>query len=207
LWLPARPAGLVLVLRTGRNDPHLQSGAQVEDMLRAADYATLSMDLLLDLEALQDEGTGRFHLDVPFLADRICLMLAWARHQPQLIGLPVGVIAAGTTVAGAVTSAAHHPDEIKAIVSRSGRADLAEHGVLTAVRAAVLQLAYECEPHTIDLNRLAARQLSAPHRVDILPDVPGRTSPDSGIVARLACEWFAEYMTRSSLKGATNDRP
>ena len=80
-------------------------------------------------------------------------------------------------------------------MSRGGRPDLADDE-LPNVIAPTLLIVGQRDPVVLELNRTAARQLSGPHRIDIVPaashlfEEPGALES----VATLAAEWFVEHL-------------
>lgn len=193
LWLPSSRTGLICLPRAGRNDVLIRSDPEVTGLLRKHRYATLCLDLLLPEEAAEDRSSGWFHLNIPLLADRICLVLAWIRHQPGLRKLPLGLMAEGTTAAGAIVAASRHPDEVWAVVSRSGRPDLAG-AALTQLQAPTLLLAAATEPHLVDLNRQAAMQLHAMHSLEVLSHRQLATDR----MAEEAVDWFDTHLVATA---------
>jgi pimeloyl-ACP methyl ester carboxylesterase len=109
--------------------------------------------------------------------------------------LPVGLFGASTGAAAALVTAARMPEVVRGVVSRGGRPDLAG-AALRDVRAAVLLIVGSLDQTVLELNRQAARELSAVHDLSI---VPGATHlfPEPGTldeVARLASAWFVRVM-------------
>ena len=107
---------------TGSNR-HSQSNDRVAREFNHRHLATLLFDLLTHHEAGSGEGeTPRF--DLSLLADRLKCATAWAATVPGIKDLPKGFFGAGTGAAAALSAAVSLP-EIKAIVCRGGRTDLA----------------------------------------------------------------------------------
>ena len=81
-------------------------------------------------------------------------------------------------------------------MSRGGRPDLAGE-YLPNVEAPTLLIVGQRDPVVHELNRVAARQLSGLHRIEVVPaashlfEEPGAL--DS--VATLAADWFVEHLT------------
>jgi universal stress protein A len=182
---------LILLVDAGGNDSTgVRSDLpEVARLLASRGYATLTVGLLTPDEDALDQRAGESHLDVPFLANRVCLSLAWIRCQPALRTLPVSIVATGMAVAGALVSAPHH-HEVRALVSLNGRGDLAE-GSLEHTKQPTLLLVWSHERHLTDLNRLAAIHLRAPHRLEILPDAT-RDTQAVEVVSRIA-NWIDQH--------------
>jgi pimeloyl-ACP methyl ester carboxylesterase len=109
--------------------------------------------------------------------------------------LPVGLFGASTGAAAALAAAAARPQQVRAVVSRGGRPDLAQ-AALPRVRAATLLIVGGLDAVVIGLNERAAAQLRCEHRLEI---VEGATHlfEEAGTleaVAQLARHWFALHL-------------
>ena len=195
LRVPPAPTALVVAIFGGQNDSLAAPDRFPIQFLEYRGFATLTVNLLTHREEAEESRSGWYHLDVPFLADRTCLVLAWIRRQTDLCRMPLGFLVQGTAVAGALMSASHHP-EVRAVVSVNGRADLAEDA-LAGLQVPTLFLVDASRLHDVDLNRYAAGQLRAPHRLDIVQDSDDKI-PNSGvarIVGEHAVEWLRTYVS------------
>jgi len=187
---PAESAGLVIFAHgagSGRLSPR---NNHVADQLGACGLATLLFDLLTEAEAT-DRGNV---FDIPLLSDRMVEAVRWARAQPGLAPLPVGLFGSSTGAAAALVAAARMPDEVAAVVSRGGRPDLA--GVaLAEVRAPTLLVVGGEDHVVIGLNEAASGELRCPHRLVLVPgathlfEEPGTLDQ----VVDLAADWFAAH--------------
>jgi len=120
---------------------------------------------------------------------------------PVAVGEPgkrVLYFGASTGAAAALVAAAKRPKVIDAIVSRGGRPDLAGPA-LELVRAPTLLIVGEYDDVVIDLNRRAASDLRALHKIEIVPgathlfEEPGTLDE----VAFLARKWFEEHLIQT----------
>jgi pimeloyl-ACP methyl ester carboxylesterase len=121
----------------------------------------------------------------------------WLAREAQTAGLPVGCFGASTGAAAALIAAAERPDEVRAVVSRGGRPDLAGPA-LARVRAPTLLIVGGHDVPVIELNRQAFDRLRAARKELVI--VPGATHlfEEPGAleeVARLAAGWFTRYLT------------
>ena len=95
-------------------------------------------------------------------------------------------------------AAAQRPDLVMAIVSRGGRPDLAGPA-LSLVEASTLLIVGGRDEVVIQLNQRAFDQLRCEKRLEIVPgathlfEEPGTLEQ----VARLARDWFLQYLTRA----------
>jgi pimeloyl-ACP methyl ester carboxylesterase len=197
LRVPDRPRGLAVFVHgsgSGRLEPDRQL---VPRYFEGRGYATLMVDLLTMGEEASDLRSGQYHLNVPFMAERICLTLIWVRRQPDLRNLPVALIGVETAGGAAMVAAAAHPDRIRGVISLSGRPDLAEDA-LRDVRIPVLLIAGARDAHVVDCNREALLQLHGA-RLDIV-DGAGTLLHGEGGVARAAldaADWLDDFVAAS----------
>jgi len=191
LGLPAEPKALVVLASAGINDSLAHPDAPIAAGLQTRGFATLTVDLLTAAEETQETASGLYHLDAEFLTHRMCLVLAWIRHQPNLVHLPIGVFVEGMAATAAIGAAVHHP-EIRAIVSVDGRADLVDD-VPDKTMAPVLLVAFADDRHVVDLNRKANARMRAPHGLTILSgkDVGGDSEES---VAAISGRWFDQHL-------------
>lgn len=91
------------------------------EILRKSRIATLLFDLLTEEEDLIYEN--RFNIEL--LTERLMAATRWIRKQPYLDDLKIGYFGASTGAASALKAAARLGSDIRAVVSRGGRPDLA----------------------------------------------------------------------------------
>jgi putative phosphoribosyl transferase len=113
--------------------------------------------------------------------------------MPATARLAVGGFGASTGAAAALHAAADRPDRVAAVVSRSGRPDLAG-SALARVRAATLLLVGGADTAVLGMNQVALRRLTAAADADLIV-IPGATHlfEEPGAlerVAGLATAWF-----------------
>ena len=193
LELPPQPRGVVVFSHgsgSGRNSPRNRF---VADILHAEGIATLLVDLLTPEEDLDYEA--RF--DIALLTDRLDHAVNFVRHAPGTAALPVGLFGASTGAASALRVAARRPGDVRAVVSRGGRPDLAGARALEAVRAPTLLIVGGHDHGVIELNEAARDALQGCSRELVL--VPGATHlfEEPGTLARaaaLAADWFGRHL-------------
>jgi len=193
---PATARGIVVFSHgsgSGRNSPR---NRYVAGELRKAGIGTLLLDLLTPEE--DREYDRRF--DIALLTGRLADAVRFVRGEARTRGLPVGLFGASTGAASALRVAAAMPQEVRAVVSRGGRPDLAGHPALRAVRAPVLLIVGARDAGVIELNEAARSELTACESELTL--VPGATHlfEEPGTlesVAALAAAWFARHLARA----------
>jgi len=193
LGCPAQPSGLVIFAHGSGSSRNSGRNQQVATALNKVGMATLLFDLLHPEEEM---AAGRARVfDIPFLAKRLIEAVTWARNTP-VGSLPIGFFGASTGAAAALTAAAYLKNGVSAVVSRGGRPDLAG-AALEAVCTPTLLIVGSRDPEVLDLNRRAARRLSALCILEVVPDAT-HLFPERGAmeaVTELATEWFERYLT------------
>ncbi|HXF96166.1 MAG TPA: hypothetical protein VNI61_08715 [Gemmatimonadales bacterium] len=190
LTLPQEPLGLVIFTHGSPASRMSAQDRSVGEILVRAGFATLLLDLPGDREGADRDQA----FDLPLLGDRLVQATAWAAAHAATTGLPIGYFGTGTGAAAALVAAAALPG-VRAVVSRSGRPDLAGPA-LAQVSTPTLLVVGAGDTPVVALNREALARLSGPKRLVI---VPGATHlfPEPGAlatVARLAGRWFAHYL-------------
>jgi predicted phosphoribosyltransferase/predicted alpha/beta-hydrolase family hydrolase len=192
LVVPSGAVGVVVFAHGSGSSRLSPRNVAVAQRLHAERLGTLLFDLLEPVEA-QDRGNV---FDVPLLARRLLAAAAWVRTHPESEALPLGYFGASTGAAAALWAAAERPDEVRAVVSRGGRPDLAGDR-LRRVSAPTLLIVGGADDVVLGLNEQAARLLAAEHRLEVVPqathlfDEPGALER----VADLAAGWFAEHLS------------
>src|SRR3990172_1179676 len=82
--------------------------------------------LLFDLLTREEDTVYENRFDIDLLTDRLKEATIWLKAQPETSNLRIGFFGASTGAAAALRAAADLGDEIKSVVSRRGRPDMAE---------------------------------------------------------------------------------
>jgi dienelactone hydrolase len=205
LGVPASSSGLVIFAHGSGSSRHSPRNKYVAGVLQARGLATLLADLLTAPEDAVDQRTARLRFDIDLLGTRVAAAIRWTRTQPALAGLPIGLFGASTGAAAALLAAAAEPAEVRAVVSRGGRPDLAG-AALSHVEAPTLLLVGGLDGPVIDLNRQAAARMRGRVRLEIVPgashlfEEPGTLEH----VAARAAEWFDEWFRESAAARAAD---
>jgi pimeloyl-ACP methyl ester carboxylesterase len=194
LEVPPNPAGLVVFAHGTGSSRFSPRNRLVAHVLRDAGFATLLLDLLTESEEQTDLHTGEFRFDVGLLADRVLSALDRMGQHDAVRGLPVGLFGASTGAAAALIAAAGD-ESVRAVVSRGGRPDLAGDA-LHDVEAPTLMIVGGRDRRILEANRRASRELSAPHRIVVVPAATHLFEEPGALerVADLAAAWFDEYV-------------
>ncbi len=196
LATPAHATGLVLFAHGSGSSRLSPRNRYVAELLNQAGLATLLFDLLTPAEDF--DRAARFDIDL--LARRLTAAAHWCRAQPDLAGLPLGLFGASTGAAAALIAAALLGPDVRAVVSRGGRPDLAPADLVERVTAPTLLIIGEHDREVLMLNRRAARSLRAPHAERVVPgathlfEEPGTLEQ----AASAARDWFVRYLPDSA---------
>lgn len=201
LGAPLAP-GVMCVVADARGLVVFVHGDGAGDTARRSEVLALRMQsramstLVLDLLTPQEAARPETHDDVALLARR--LMQALDALPAPLRDLPVGLLGTGAGAAAALVVAANRPQTVRAVVTRSGRPDLAQ-GVLGDVRVPTLLLVGAADPDILELNRAAYGRLRGEKRIDIVPRAT-HLFLEAGtldVVALRAGDWFAAHLHRA----------
>jgi len=187
LVVPPAATGAVLFAHgsgSGRASPRNLAVARV---LEEAGLATLLFDLLTPEEALDRANV----FDIPLLAGRLEAATRRLRTEPEGAGLALGSFGASTGAAAALWAAAGLGDEVRAVVSRGGRPDLAG-ARLGLVRAPTLLIVGGEDREVLALNRRAAEDLRCEHDLVVVPGATHLFEEPGALegVAELARDWL-----------------
>jgi len=188
LEIPERASGLVLFAHGSGSSRHSPRNNYVAGVLRQAGIGTLLMDLL----TMEEDRDYAQRFDIGLLTQRLLAAANWVGVQESTRNLPLGFFGASTGAAAALEAAALLGQDVKAVVSRGGRPDLASRQALMSVTAPTLLLVGGEDDIVIDLNQQAYAQLSCEKKVLIIPgathlfEEPGTLEQ----VASLAADWF-----------------
>ncbi|HAM50614.1 MAG TPA: hydrolase, partial [Nitrospiraceae bacterium] len=167
----------------------------VADVLHKKGIGTLLFDLL----TVKEDEIYENRFDIPLLTFRLKAATLWVKAQHETAGLKLGYFGASTGTAVALKAAAEFGNEIKAIVSRGGRPDLAEDA-LGKVFAPTLLIVGGEDDVVISFNDKAFDAIKTEKRLEIVPgathlfEEPGTLEE----VARLAAEWFSTHFKRQT---------
>jgi putative phosphoribosyl transferase len=195
LVTPRSPIGIVVFAHGSGSSRHSPRNRQVAHVLNHSRLATLLVDLLTPAEA-RDRGNV---FDIELLARRLVGTTRWLQAQPEAGGLPVGFFGASTGAAAALWATADLGDQIRAVVSRGGRPDLAAPR-LGEVRAPTLLVVGGRDPQVLELNRQAQAQLRGPTTLQVIAGA-GHLFEEPGAldrVAALAAAWFRHHLPHPS---------
>jgi putative phosphoribosyl transferase len=181
--------GLVLFAHGSGSDHRSARNQRIALALQHESLATCLVDLLTPAEAA-DEATAH---DIQLIAARVAQAID--ALPPAAAALPLGLFGAGTGAAAALIVAAERPQQVRAVVSRGGRTDLAAP-VLSDVRAPTLLIVGGADLEVLRLNREALAQLRGVKAIEAVPRAT-HLFMEAGTLetaALRAGEWFRTHL-------------
>jgi putative phosphoribosyl transferase len=195
LQLPFDCRGLVMVAHGGDTTRQSVRDREVVQCLRRTGMGTLHLDLLTEDEGAEDAVTHHLRYDVHLLAERLVDATDWVATDPHTAGLPIGYCGVGTGAAAALVAAARRATVVRAIVSRSGRPDLAG-GWLYDVRAPTLLIVGGDDVAVLDFNEEAYDSMRCLRELLVIPNA-GHLFEEPGTLAQAteaSCRWLAAHL-------------
>lgn len=193
--VPPEATGLVLFAHGSGSSRHSPRNQYVAEKLEQRGLATVLIDLLTPSEESVDVVTAEFRFDIPLLAKRLAMIIDSLRLAVETRKLPIGLFGASTGGGAALIAAAARANDVRAVVSRGGRPDLAG-AALPKVTAPTLLVVGALDAPVIEMNRDAMKRMHGEVRLEIVPgathlfEEPGTLER----VAELAADWFAKKL-------------
>lgn len=196
LEVPAGADALVLFAHGSGSSRHSPRNRFVAESLRWRGVGTLLFDLLTSDEEEEDMRTGRLRFDVHFLAERLIEVTDWVRADARVRDMGIGYFGASTGAAAALIAADDRP-EVRAVVSRGGRPDLAGPA-LGRVRAPTLFIVGSNDMPVTEWNAAALEQMRCVKELQVIPGATHLFQEPGALerVAELAGSWFERYASR-----------
>jgi len=195
LTVPGDARGLVLFAHgsgSSRRSPRNQYVARV---LQKAGIATLLFDLLTSREEQEEYFTRHLRFDIGMLAGRLVEAGKWVTERSDVANLELGYFGASTGAAAALIAASKPGGQVKAVVSRGGRPDLAGDA-LPEVHAATLLIVGGDDNAVIGFNRGAFARLTCEKEITIISGATHLFEEPGALeeVANLAAHWFQSHL-------------
>jgi putative phosphoribosyl transferase len=195
LHVPTDAKGLVLFAHGSGSTRFSPRNQLVARFLSDNKIATLLFDLLSAKEEEIDNRTRELRFNIPFLAERLMQATDWVSHHQDTHHLTLGYFGASTGAAAALIAAAELEINIKAIVSRGGRPDLAGQA-LSRVQSPTLLIVGGEDFGVIELNQQAFELLECKKKIEIVPGATHLFEEPGALeeVGRMASLWFSEHL-------------
>ncbi|MBA4275144.1 alpha/beta hydrolase [Flavobacterium sp.] len=193
LALPENALGIVVFSHGSGSSRFSPRNKMVGELMQQHGIGTLLFDLLTEEEDRAYEN--RFDIDL--LVSRLIEATEWLMQYKMTKKIPVAYFGASTGAASALRAAAYFGKNIRAVVSRGGRPDLALNA-LPMVTAPTLLIVGQMDMPVIKINKLAFDQLKSIKEMKIIPgathlfEEPGKLME----VAEMAIEWFKKYLVQ-----------
>ncbi|WP_433604913.1 dienelactone hydrolase family protein [Dactylosporangium sp. CA-139114] len=195
--VPPDSRGLVLFAHGSGSSRLSPRNRMVAERLNGVGLATVLTDLLTPDE---DASALDARFDIGLLGERLTGVADWIAGLAVLGRLPLGLFGASTGAAAALLTAAERPGQVRAVVSRGGRPDLAGPR-LPEVTAPVLLIVGERDEAVLELNRAADRGLGGESALWVVPGATHLFSEPGtlGEVAGAAAQWFVRHLAHAEL--------
>lgn len=191
LVVPEKAKGIVLFAHGSGSSRRSPRNIYVAGVLNRDGIATVLFDLLTEVEDL----TYETRFDIDLLTQRLITVTEWVKESKKTKNLAIGYFGASTGAAAALKASVVLKTDVKAVVSRGGRVDLALSG-LPEVGAATLFIVGENDFDVLRLNQEAFEQIEAEKKLAVIPgathlfEEPGTLEE----VAQVANSWFKKYL-------------
>jgi putative phosphoribosyl transferase len=196
LTIPERPLGVVVFAHGSGSSRHSPRNRHVAGVLNQAGLGTLLFDLL----TRQEERDRALVFDIELLAERLVSVTQWLTTRPETAHLRVGYFGASTGAAAALWAAADPGADVAAVVSRGGRADLAQDR-LSRVHTPTLLIVGGRDKIVLQLNRHALAVMPCETRLSLVPGATHLFEEPGALdeVAELAGDWFVSHLAPAEL--------
>lgn len=191
LALPENAMGIVVFSHGSGSSRFSPRNKMVAELMQQHGMGTLLFDLLTE----EEDHVYENRFDIDMLVGRLIEATEWLMQYKATKKLPVAYFGASTGAASALRAAAYFGKNIKAVVSRGGRPDLALNA-LPMVTAPTLLIVGQMDVPVIKMNKLAFDQLKCIKVMKIIPgathlfEEPGKLME----VADMAIDWYKEYL-------------
>jgi len=197
LTLPRDGPKALVVFAHGSGSSRLSPrNTYVATVLHESGFGTLLFDLLTE----QEDAVYDNRFDIDLLAERLSAATEWLHQQKGLLDLHVGYFGASTGAAAALQASVRRR-EVRAIVSRGGRPDLAWDYLGRVDAPALLLVGGRDDRAVLEFNERALARLNlGRERSNELVIIPGATHlfEEPGTleeVARAATQWFLRFLS------------
>jgi putative phosphoribosyl transferase len=209
LTIPKVAKGIVLFAHGSGSSRHSPRNNYVAEALNNDGLATLLADLLTPEEEEVDVRIQKIQCKIPglvlnkfnikLLASRLIAITNWVLQNSNTQNLTLGYFGASTGSAAALVAAAstQYQEIVAALVSRSGRPDLAGVDYLRLVKAPTLFIVGGNDyKQVIDWNKNALKDLGSEKKKLVVVPNASHLFEEPGTleeVARVASGWFRCY--------------
>lgn len=191
IQLPEPGGGMVILVNSNRSGRQKLIAMQVASALRVRGMGTL----LLNLQPRNGHNPNgrRFQLDL--LSQRLTSATEWLLRQSETELLRIGYFGTGIGAAAALQAAATLGAKIGAVVSASGRPDLAPDAV-GRIFVPTLFIVAGRDHLTLEFNKEAFEAIRAERRLVIIPEATHLFNEAGALleISQLASDWFKLHL-------------
>ncbi|TCN31176.1 putative phosphoribosyltransferase [Kribbella orskensis] len=194
LFVPEEPVGVVVFAHGSGSSRHSPRNRYVASVLNEARLGTLLFDLLTPDEELDRDRV----FDIGLLAHRLVDVTSWLSTRPETAGLPIGYFGASTGAAAALWASTDPRADVRSVVSRGGRPDLAGQR-LDAVMTPTLLIVGGHDDLVLQLNRRAQAAMPCESELAVVAGATHLFEEPGALqqVAAMARDWFASHLTNA----------
>lgn len=151
--------------------------------------------LLFDLLTREEDMVYENRFDIPMLSERLESVSQWVSLYTSTKNLKQGYFGASTGAAAALIASANQGKDIRAVVSRGGRPDMALD-YLKRVKSPTLLIVGGLDKAVIEMNEVAYENMHNIRRMEIVPGATHLFIERGTLekVANLAGNWFINYL-------------
>lgn len=189
LTIPQDADGLVVFAHGSGSSRFSSRNNFVAKVLQKYNLATFLVDLLTEDEDMNYEK--RFDIDL--LAQRLAGLSKWFKQNNETKNFKIGYFGASTGAAAAIKAA--EKNNVKTIVSRGGRVDLAGKE-LSDIKIPTLLIVGEKDDYVVDVNKEALHKIKGAKELCIIPNATHLFEEPGALedVAKQAADWFYKYL-------------
>lgn len=201
LAIPEPATALVIFAHGSDSSCVSPRNEHIANQLHQDGFATLLFDFLTESEASERDNSFK----PPLLSERLNEAIAWTELQDALRDLPLGLFGSGTGMAAVIMTAASHPTQLKAIVGRGGRTDLASRW-LEQVTSPTLFIIGELDKSLLNPNQIASHKVKGESQLEVVGGASHLFSEVGKLdeVAELANQWFTTHLKPAASTSALN---
>jgi len=161
--------------------------------LNESGIGTLLFDLLTKEEDLEDNITREHRFNIPLLAKRLVGVTKYIHEKYP--DYKIGLFGSSTGAAAALIASVSLQGIIYAIVSRGGRADLAEK-ILNQVKASTLLIVGGLDAQVIEMNEFALSKLECDKKLEVVKGATHLFEEEGKLeeVTDLTIQWMLKYL-------------
>ncbi|WP_291105131.1 MULTISPECIES: dienelactone hydrolase family protein [unclassified Flavobacterium] len=191
LIIPEGAIGIVVFSHGSGSSRLSPRNKLVAELIQRHGIGTLLFDLLTE----EEDRIYENRFDIDLLVSRLIETTEWLIKYKAAEDLPLAYFGASTGAASALRAAAYFGKNIKAVVSRGGRPDLALNA-LPLVTAPTLLIVGQLDVPVIQMNKQAFDQLKSVKEMEIISGATHLFEESGKLmeVAQLAILWYKKYL-------------